>query len=130
MTKSDRKLVSAHALPAYQGERYQAEVPDTLDLADRAALAVNGIGGTIDPDGDYQMWIEMCCAANPPYMLHGGSDGSCTPKYAVSLPLMRVACGSDRYLDIEKGMFDTLVDWISEDDGLCIPCTAPSGPGM
>ena len=128
MTKSDRKLVSAHALPAYQGERYQAEVPDTLDLADRAALALNGIGGTIDPDGDYQMWIEMCCSANPPYMLHGGSDGSCTPKYAVSMPLMRVACGSDRYLDIEQGMFDTLVDWISEDDGLLYTVYSPSRP--
>ena len=128
MTKSDRKLVSAHALPAYQGERYQAEAPDTLDLADRAALALNGIGGTTDPDRDYQMYFEICCATDPPYMLHGGSDGSCTPKFAVSLPLMRVACGSDRYLDIEQGMFDTLVDWISEDDGLLYAVYSPKRP--
>ena len=127
MSKSARKLVSAHALPAYQGERYQAEVPDTLDLADRAALAVNGIGGTIDPDGDYQMWIEMCCTTNPPYMLHGGADAG-TPEYAVSMPLMRVACGSDRYLDIEQGMFDTLVDWLSEDDGLLYTVYSPRRP--
>ena len=101
MTKSDRKLVSAHTLPAYQGERYQAEVPDTLDLADRAALALNGIGGTTDPDGDYQVYCEICCTTNPPFLLHGGSDVG-TPKYALSLPLMRVACGSDRYLDIGR----------------------------
>ena len=128
MTKLDRKLVSAHALPAYQGERYQAEVPDTLDLADRAALAINGIGGTIDPDSDYQMWVEICCTANPPYMLHGGADTGCTPKYAVSMPLMRVACGSDRYLDTEQGMFDTLVDWLSEDDGLLYTVYSPRRP--
>ena len=127
MTKSDRKLVSAHALPAYQGERYQAEVPDTLDLAERAALALNGIGGTIDPDGDYQMWIEICLGTNPPYMLHGGADAG-TPEYAVSMPLMRVACGSDRYLDIEQGMFDTLVDWLSEDDGLLYTVYSPRRP--
>ena len=128
MTKSDRKLVSAHALPAYQGERYQAEAPDTLDLADRAALGLNGIGGSIDPDGDYQMWGEICCATAPPYMMHGGADGPLTPKYAVSLPLMRVACGSDRYLDIEQGMFDTLVDWISEVDGLLYTVYSPRRP--
>ena len=127
MTKSDRKLVSAHTLPAYQGERYQAEVPDTLDLADRAALALNGIGGTTDPDGDYQVYCEICCTTNPPFLLHGGSDVG-TPKYALSLPLMRVACGSDRYLDIEQGMLDTLVDWISEDDGLLYTVYSPKRP--
>ncbi len=33
----------------YAGDRYQAVVPDTLDLAERAALALNGLGGTSDP---------------------------------------------------------------------------------
>ena len=28
----------------YAGQRYEALVPDTLDLTDRAALAINGIG--------------------------------------------------------------------------------------
>ena len=60
MTESTGKLVPAADLPAYRGERYEATVPDTLDLADRAALALNGLGGTIDPDGDYQMYGEIC----------------------------------------------------------------------
>ena len=128
MTRSGGRLVPAHELPAYKGQRYQAEVPDTLDLADRAALALNGIGGTIDPDGDYQMYFELYCNTNPPYMLHGGSDTSCMPKFAISMPLMRVASGSDRYLDIEQGLFDTLASWISEDDGLWYSVYSPKRP--
>ena len=31
----------------YSGERYRRDVPDTLDLAERAAMAINGIGGSI-----------------------------------------------------------------------------------
>jgi len=34
---------------AYSGGHHQAVVPDTLDLADHAALAINGLGGVIDP---------------------------------------------------------------------------------
>ena len=36
-------------LPVYEGVRYEAVVPDTLDLAGRAALAVNGLTGPLDP---------------------------------------------------------------------------------
>ncbi|MFH1709279.1 MAG: hypothetical protein ABIF71_15360 [Planctomycetota bacterium] len=31
------------------GTRYRARVPDTLDLADHARWAINGLGGNIDP---------------------------------------------------------------------------------
>ena len=34
--------------------RYQAEVPDTLDLAERAALAVNALTGASDPEFKYE----------------------------------------------------------------------------
>ena len=44
MMESTSRLVHAADLPAYRGERYRAEVPDTLDLAHRAALALNGMG--------------------------------------------------------------------------------------
>ena len=33
-----------------KGERYTATVPDTLDLVDRAALTINGLGRARDPD--------------------------------------------------------------------------------
>ncbi|MEW6753601.1 MAG: hypothetical protein AB1505_21845 [Candidatus Latescibacterota bacterium] len=37
-------------VPAYAGRTHSASVRATLDLAERAALAVNGIGVTVDPD--------------------------------------------------------------------------------
>lgn len=37
----------------YPGQRYEATVPDTLDLVERAELALNGIGGTIDAGLDW-----------------------------------------------------------------------------
>jgi len=32
------------------GHYYQRTIPDTLDLAERARLALNGLGGTIDTE--------------------------------------------------------------------------------
>jgi len=36
-----RKDVPEFRVPPYEGERYQVPVPDTLDLQERAGLAVN-----------------------------------------------------------------------------------------
>jgi len=41
-------------------------VPDTLDLADRAELAINGIGGTIDPDLHHMMYFSVRYAVRTP----------------------------------------------------------------
>ena len=37
------------AMPPYDGERYEALVPDTLDLQERAALVVNVLTESTDP---------------------------------------------------------------------------------
>ena len=47
--------IPAFEVPAYDGERYEAMVPDTLDLQARAALAVNGLTGPTDPKADYEI---------------------------------------------------------------------------
>ncbi len=101
---------------SYPGKRYEATVPDSLDLADRAALAINGIGGTIDPGLDYQMFFRVYYACKTPFMQHESSDVSCDPKYAESFPMMRVMCGSDQYADIEEAQRAELVSRIK--DGL------------
>ena len=36
-----------------------------LDLAERAAMAINGIAGGIDQDLDHQMWFLINYACNP-----------------------------------------------------------------
>ena len=39
------------------GEVYEADMPDTLDLADRAALAINGLTRVADPRDDYTIFF-------------------------------------------------------------------------
>ena len=44
-----RQEIPEFEAPAYQGQRYEALVPDTLDLQERAAFGVRGITGPTDP---------------------------------------------------------------------------------
>ena len=73
MARIERELgyvderVANTELPAgrFDGERYEAEVPDTLDLTDNAVLAINAYTRMLDPAMDYrtsggalQLWEE------------------------------------------------------------------------
>jgi hypothetical protein len=100
----------------YAGERYQAVVPDTLDLAERAALALNGLGGTSDPAMGGLHYFNQFFACRPPYMNHHGADTTCTPKYMESIPMMRLMCGSRLYAEVEILQRQMLVSQIA--DGL------------
>jgi len=100
----------------YPGESHEATVPDTLDLADRAELAINGVGGTIDPALHYQMYFRVRYAVKTPFMSHHGADTTCDPKYAESFPMMRLMCGSDRYADLEAGQRSEILSRLQ--DGL------------
>jgi hypothetical protein len=111
---------------AYSGERYQAVVPDTLDLADRAALAINGLGGVIDPALHYQMYFLVRYASRTPYMQHHGADTTCDPKLAESFAMMRLMCGSSQYADVEAGQRAELVSRI--EDGLYWNRVDPARP--
>jgi len=99
-----------------QEERYETYVPDTLDLADRASLAINALTGALDPECDYEIYFVVRFSANPPYMYHDTTGlPTNNPKFAESLPMMRVMSGSDKNLDIENGMIKSMVSNISED---------------
>ena len=100
----------------YPGQRYQAVVPDTLDLAERAALALNGLGGTSDPAMGGLHYFHQYFVCRPPYMNHHGADTTCTPKYMESFPMMRLMCGSGLYAERELVQRQMLVGQIA--DGL------------
>ena len=80
-------------LPTYPGERYQAVVPDTLDLAERAKLAVRGLTGPLDPNADYELYWYAMFRRNPPIMWHNFND-HVQIKFHEALPLMRLITGS------------------------------------
>lgn len=88
-----RQQIPSFSVPPYHGERYQATVPATLDIQERAGLAVNGLTGPLDPEKDYMLYFNADFRTNPPSMLHRGSD-ICVTKFQEALPLMRLASGS------------------------------------
>ena len=101
----------------YSGESYEAEVPDTLDLAAHAELALNGLGGTIDPELDYLPYGAIYFADKTPHMHHWSTaDTSCVTKYAESFSLMRIMSGSKQYLEVEAGVRNAILARI--EDGL------------
>jgi len=102
----------------YAGERYEATVPDTLDLAHRAELALHGIAGTTDPNDEYMMWFGAHWNHNPPYLRHMACDVDCTPKFLDAMTQLRLACGSEEFSDIEKGMDEAVMSYLDKDDGL------------
>ena len=92
----------------------ELEVPDTLDLADRAALALNGLGGNID-ESLMTMYGQITFCARRAYFSHWGSaETLCDPKFAESFPLMRVMSGSDQYAELERKFRQELLGRIDE----------------
>ena len=99
-------------------QRDETEVPDTLDLAERAELALHGIANTIDPKDEYNMWFEIFWCANPPYMMHSGADVECAPKFVDAMHQLRIASGSDKYLLVEQEALKYSVSYLDPADGL------------
>lgn len=78
----------------YRGQSYNDLIPDTLDIAERAELAVHGLTGPLDPAYDYELYWATKLMHNPPLMYHDSSDW-CGLKFVESLALLRSVTGSD-----------------------------------
>jgi hypothetical protein len=76
------------------GSRHESEVPDTLDLAERAALSVNALTGAADPEHDFETYLTAHLDQRPPYMKYLWANEVCLQKPIQALPMMRVMSGS------------------------------------
>jgi hypothetical protein len=92
---SDQDLLSRE--PVVEGKRYEASVPDTLDLQERAGLAINALTRCTNPDS-YDVYFYGDARRNPPRMyrlmpFYG--------KFWEALALMRHLTGSlyNRHVD-------------------------------
>ena len=94
----------------------EASVPDTLDLAERARLALNGLGGNIDPDLLTMYGLIHFCAKRPYFSHWASAETLCDPKFAESFPLMRIMSGSDQHADLARRFRDAVLGRV--DDGL------------
>ena len=95
-------IASQFETEAPRGERYEAEVPDTLDLAARAELALNAFIGSIEPAMGHTMFNHVFYAADPPFMT-AQMDNLNAGKTLEALPQVRLMSGSERGLDEQYG---------------------------
>ncbi len=107
-------------VPAYNGERYTALAPDTLDLQERAALAVHGLTAPTDEAADYEIYWLARFGHNPPVMQHDWSDAvQC--KFMEALPLLRIASGSNLNAHVEQRWTEALLQMQGPDGLLYFP---------
>jgi len=110
------------------GTRYHAVVPDTLDLAERARIALRGLAGSLDPSGIHEMYFIMGLGCTPPFMYKDTTGWPTNnPKFAESFPMMRVMSGSAESADLEDDMMRVMREAIG-DDGLYYAKTSHARP--
>jgi len=116
-----RKEIPDFEVPEYQGERYRALVPDTLDLQDMAAWGVNGLTSSTNPNADYEAYWGAHFGSNPLRMGNGFDGGFCQVKYLESLPLLRIASGSTQNQMVDRRWMEMLLRMQGEDGLLYTP---------
>jgi len=86
--------------PIYEGDRYEALVPATFDLAERARLALHAMTEGLNPHCDFEAYWLVDLLGDPPWMFHDYSS-HVRVKYMQVYPLMRAMSGSEQNLDRE-----------------------------
>lgn len=89
-------------LPSYKGEKYEATVPDTLDLAERARISINALTEATNPQQDFEIYNTNSFATNPPSMEMHCWYPTLLPKFMWALSMMRVMSGSEQNLQVEQ----------------------------
>lgn len=87
------KIPTIH-IPPYRGERYEDSVPDTVDVAEQAKLAIHGLTSITDPTADEEIFWYLDIFRNPVIMRHDMSDWvQMCEGFMEALPLLRIATG-------------------------------------
>jgi len=99
------------------GQRYEAVVPDTLDLAERARLGLNHFTSIISEENDCEMyWGGGFGDNNPPGMNFWTSSlQACQPKCAEAMAMLRIMSGSQQGLERESKMLAMLASHVGEE---------------
>src|SRR5215469_8103405 len=92
----------AFKAPQYIGEYYDAVVPATLDLAERARLVIHGMTSMTNPHLDYEMYFIVNHMSDPPSMDMSPSDLDTQGQFTESTALMRVVSGSRENLHVDR----------------------------
>ncbi|MDF2804377.1 MAG: hypothetical protein K0S61_4282 [Anaerocolumna sp.] len=91
-------------------------IPNTLDLADRAGIALNAMMGVADEDKGYIPYFSGFFDSDPAWMSHGNWDyGSSHGRLVDSMTLVRAMTGTTEGLEIEKHYKENLLSFFKED---------------
>ena len=101
-------------IPSFTGERYEAMVPDTIDIAQRCKLAIRGLMGPLDPNDGYALYWVVNYGNSPPVMKKE-SYLHLRAKYMEALPLLRLATGSDLNNHVDQVWANDLMKMIGPD---------------
>ncbi len=126
-----RDPIEPVTFPPFEGERYEATAPDTLDLAERGALALHAITNLADPAQDYEIfgWIGNIKSGQV-YMKHSYHDyNGGQAKWMMGLPLVRTMSGLEDNMHVDQGMMETMFRMIGEDGLYWIPAQGASWIG-
>ena len=96
-----------------KGEYYSATVPDTLDLAERARLAVHGLTASLDPAMNYAPFGHAYFINPTPCLIDRPGGPPNWGKIAESMVKARIMCGSEEGLDAELQSFKGMVDYLT-----------------
>ena len=102
------------------GQRYEAEVPDTLDLSDRMDLAINALTNVWNPDEKWSLAFDVDFSRRPAILYTNHLTDAylnIPPKFLEALVVCRLASGSRLNLDVDTGVLGAQLDFLG-DDGL------------
>ena len=92
-------------------------VPVTLDLADRAHIALNAMMGVADEEKGFIPFFSGFFASDPAWMSHGNWDyGSSHGRLVDSMTLVRAMTGTTEGVEIEKHYKENLLTFLKRMD--------------
>jgi len=96
---------------AVKGERYESLVPDTLDLQERAELAINALTRCTNPENNYSVYFYGDIHRNPPVLFR---QESLYGKFMEGLVLMRIITGSQLNKHVDQRWREMFLRWLIE----------------
>ena len=102
------------------GSRYEADVPDTLDLAERMGLALNALTNVWHPEEGYALAFSVDLSRRPAVgIINHLTDAylNITPKFLEALVVCRLASGSEENIGVDLEVIRAQLGLLG-DDGL------------
>ncbi len=117
--------------PAQPGSYYEAEAPDTLDLAERARLGLKHFTEIIDEKLGYEMYHsgDLDKSRPPFFRVFTGDFGGGTAKCMEAMAFCRLMSGSTQNLEREAKMMNMMVSLLGE-EGLHWAPGSPNKPWL